>query len=579
MAAAAFRFIGSHPIMPGNQPPPLSRSATLALVEEQKRNAVDCRGIYEDIGLTAGIPVPSDIPPLPGWGNYRWKITTVSDSAQFYFNQGINMYYGFHTLESRASFKKAIQFDSTCAMAWYGRALSLGPNINVGKDFRAPAEASLAAKNSEKYEAACTPMEKGLIEAIQQHFSTDSSQSPIELQLNYARAMAQLSGKFPENADVITLYADALMVEHPWDLYDADMQPKTWTPGIRKVLDQALAINPMHPGANHLRVHLLEGSLHPEDALKNAEILATLMPGASHMVHMPAHIYIRTGYYRQGIETNDKAVAEFIKYSQLYQPVSRAIGFYSYHATHLKAACAQMAGDYHAAMEAGDSLRHQITDRYLTFPAPAGSFMQYTYESLLFTEVRFGKWEDILKAPVIDTLPYASVIGHFARGMAYSHLLHFAEAHKELQSLQTGMQNKDLKIPADPNSSAYDASLVAEMILTGVLAEKELHPGEAIAAYQKAINAEDHIIYNEPRDWPLPARQYLGNLLLRTGDYHKAIPVFNRDLQINPLNGWSLTGLELAYKALQDPAALGKVEEALKTAWQVRDVAVERPVF
>jgi tetratricopeptide (TPR) repeat protein len=566
IAAAAFRFIASSHPTPGV-------SATRALIAEQKKASIGCRIIYEDIA------VPTDIPPLPGWGNYRWKITTSSDSAQFYFNQGINMYYAFHTIESRASFKKAIRFDSTCAMAWYGRALSLGPNINVGKDFRPPPIASVAAQNSEKYKAACTPLEKDLIEAIQQHFSADTSISLVTLQLNYTRAMEQLSLKYPENADIITLYADALMVEHPWDLYDINLRPKSWTPGIRKVLDQALAIAPLHPGANHLRVHLLEGSLHPEDALKNATLLATLMPGASHMVHMPAHIYIRTGYYRQGIESNDKAVTGFIAYSQLYQPISWAEGFYSYHATHLKAACAQMAGNYHAAMEAGDSLHQQITAPYLGFPAPSGSFIQYQFESRIFTEVRFGKWEDILKEPVIDTLPYASVIIHFARGMAFSHLQRFPEAHSELQSVKTGMQHKDLKIPADPNSSAYEASLVAENILTGVLAEQELHPDEAISAYQKAITAEDNIIYNEPRDWPLPARQYLGNILLRTGAYRKAISVFNRDLQINPLNGWSLTGLELAYKAAKAPEALREVEGKLKIAWQIRDVAVERPVF
>ena len=322
--AAAFRYVG------GRASP--HAGAARALVEEQKKGGIGCGILYEDQA------VPMDIPPLPGWGNYRWKITTSSDSAQFYFDQGINMYYAFHTLESRASFKKAILFDSTCAMAWYGRALSLGPNINFGNSFRTPAAASEAAQNSEKYATACTPVEKDLIDAIQQRYSTDTSVSLPSLHENYARAMERLSRKYPENVDIITLYADALMIQHPWDLYDPNLQPKSWTPGIRKVLDQALAIIPLHPGANHLRVHLLEGSLHPEDALKNAGVLATLMPGASHMVHMPAHIYIRTGRYRQGIETNDKAVAEYNTYVQLYQPASRAKGFYNYHATHLKAA-------------------------------------------------------------------------------------------------------------------------------------------------------------------------------------------------------------------------------------------------
>lgn len=542
-------------------------------VEEQKKGAIGCGFGYERLAE------PVDIPPLTGWGSYSWKITTSSDSTQFYFNQGINMYYAFHTIESRASFKKAIRFDSSCAMAWYGRALSLGPNINFGSGFRAPADAFVAAQNSEKYAGACTAMERGLIGAIGKRYTNDTSMSLLTLQENYTRAMEQLSVKFPKDADVVTLLADALMVEHPWDLYDTDLQPKSWTPGISRVLDRALAIAPLHPGANHLRVHLLEGSLHPEDALKNAEALANLMPGVSHLVHMPAHIYIRTGYYRLGIEANNKAIADYDNYRQLYSPVSRAEMFYSYHAIQLKAACAQMAGDYRTSMEAGDSLRRQISVRYLTAPAPTGSFIQYQYESRVFSEVRFGKWDAILREPMIDTLPYASVITHFARGMAFSHLQRFPEAARELRLVKEGMKNKDLQILSGVNSSAYEACLVAEGILTGVFAEQQHHQDEAITAFQNAMIAEDSLIYNEPRDWPLPARQYLGNILLRKGAYGEAVNVFNRDLQINPLNGWSLTGLKLAYEAKQYPEALRQVEEKLKTAWQIRDVSIKRPVF
>ena len=565
MTATAFRFVSRNRSR--------SRSAASTRIFETKEALISCGGVYGDKAEQA------DIPPLTGWGNYTWKITTISDSAQYYFNQGINMYYAFHTMESRASFKKAIRFDSSCAMAWYGRALSLGPNINFGSGFRPSPDAYLAAQNSEKYEANCTATEKSLIWAIGQHYSTDSSMSLDSLQESYTRAMEQICLKYPGNADVITLYADALMMQHPWDLYDATLQPKSWTPEIRQIVDQALAIAPLHPGANHLRVHLLEGSAHPEEALKNARVLATLMPGVSHLVHMPAHIYIRTGYYRYGIEANNKAVADYDNYRQLYQPVSRAAMFYSYHATHLKAACAQMAGNYHTAMEAGDSLRHQISSRYLVAPAPVGSFIQYQYESSLLTEVRFGKWEDILQEGVVDTLSYSSVISHFARGMAYSHLRHFQEAARELQLVSTGMKNKELSISSGINSSAYDACRVAESILTGVLAEQQDHQKDAIAAFQKAVTAEDSIIYNEPRDWPLPARQYLGNILLNKGAYREAIVVFNKDLQINPLNGWSLTGLKLAYSATHDSESIRKIDEKLKTAWQIRDLPIERPVF
>jgi tetratricopeptide (TPR) repeat protein len=565
MTATAFRFVSRNRSHSGS-------GAGLS-ISEKKEALIGCGGIYGD---KAEQP---DIPPLTGWGNYGWKITTTSDSAQFYFNQGINMYYAFHTMEARASFKKAVRFDSTCAMAWYGRALSLGPNINFGSGFRPSADAYVAAQNSAKYAANCTPEEKSLIWAIGQHYTNDTTASLDSLQENYTRAMEQISLKYPGKADVVTLYADALMMQHPWDLYDVNLQPKSWTPGIRRILDQALAIAPLHPGANHLRVHLLEGSEHPEEALENAKVLATLMPGVSHLVHMPAHIYIRTGYYREGIEANNKAVADYDEYRQLYQPISRAAMFYSYHALHLKAACAQMAGNYHTAMEAGDSLRQQIASRYLVAPAPTGSFIQYQHESCFLTEVRFGKWAAILREAVVDTLAYSSVIAHFARGMADSHLKRFQEAARELEAVRAGMKNQDLSVSSGVNSSAYASCQVAEAILTGVLAEQQDHQEEAISAFQKAVLAEDSLVYNEPRDWPLPARQYLGNSLLNKGAYREAIVVFNKDLQINPLNGWSLTGLKLAFMANHDPESLRKVVEQLKRAWQIRDLSIERPVF
>ncbi len=237
---------------------------------------------YEDI--------PADIPPLPGWGSYRWKITTSSDSAQFYFNQGINMYYGFHMIESIASFEKASKFDSSSAMVWYGRALSLGPTINDDATAPPPVSAWECAAKSKTLSSSCTPFEKDLIEAMQKRYSPDSSANISALKQHYTHAMKMLSEKYPSNADAITLYADALMLQHPWDLYDNKLKPKPWTPVIVNVLQHALAVNPVNPGANHYYIHALEGSEHPEQALHAAETLGTLMPGVSHVTHMPSHI-------------------------------------------------------------------------------------------------------------------------------------------------------------------------------------------------------------------------------------------------------------------------------------------------
>jgi len=520
-----------------------------------------------------------DIPPLPGWGNYTWKITTADDSAQYYFNQGINMYYAFHIIESTASFEKAIRFDSTCAMAWYGKALSLGPNINYGNGYRSPTEAWQSATKSLQLYTNCTALEKGLIEALQQRYSADVKASIKDLKEHYIIAMQQLSNEYNNNADVVALYADALMVLHPWDLYDHTLQPKPWTPNIQKVLEHALAINPRHPGANHYYIHTMEGSEHPELALKSAETLGTLMPGVSHVTHMPSHIYIRTGFYKKGISVNDSAVAAYNIYAGLYNPATYGIVLYSFHNIHLKADCAQMAGNYANAMAAAKALKEGITADYINTADAGGNLFQYLHETQTLTQVRFGKWDDILNAPVTDSLAYASLLQHFARGMAYSRKHLFTEAGKELQVVQAGLQNSVLKDVPDPFSAAYDAALIAEGILQGTIAKEQGHLPEAIMAFEKAVIAEDNLIYNEPRDWPLPARQYLGTVLLQTKEYAKAIAVFNRDLVINPNNGWSLTGLLQAYKAAGKTADAAKVAVRLNAAFAIKDVQVDHPVF
>jgi tetratricopeptide (TPR) repeat protein len=562
--AVAFRFIGN-----GN----------ILKVTFKKSNAFSQRKLAVRCGVLVNDPGLLNIPALPGWGNYKWKITSSSDSVQFYFNQGINMYYAFHTLESQASFDRALQFDSTCAMAWYGKALALGPTINYGNGYRAPGNAWEAAMRSKQYEVNCTGPEKGLIEAISLRYSSDSNADLKTLQLKYAESMRQLALTYPQDADVVTLYADALMLEHPWDLYNSDLQPKPWTPQIRAVLVQALAIAPLHPGANHFMIHTLEGSRHPEEALKNAETLAGLMPDVAHVVHMPSHIYIRTGNYTKGILVNDQAVKGYYEYLNLYQPVINNALLYQIHAEHLKFNCALDAGSYSMAIQTSDTLRHQISPEYLATTGPLGSFLQYAYLSGLFAEIRFGKWENMLKEPLMDSLPYAVVLLHFGRGMAFAHLNRIPEAEKELTQVKETMQVKTLKEPADPFSSAYDACRIAEHILQGVVAEKQSQYAAAIDFFRKAISAEDHLVYNEPRDWLLPARQYLGNLLLKTGDYRQAIKVFKKDLVVNPLNGWSLTGLQIAYTALHDTASVKHLDKELERAWQIKDVAVNKPVF
>lgn len=557
----------------GKLKPPPSAKAIKKTIAAQKKLAFGCSGVFDVDDITG------DIPPLPGWGNYSWKVNTTSDSAQFYFNQGINMYYGFHMIESIASFEKATKFDSTNAMLWYGRALSLGPTINDDATALPPVSAWQCAAKSKRYSAACTPYEKALIGAILQRYTPDTTIKIEVLRQRYTEAMKVVSETYSQNSDAVTLYADALMLQHPWDLYDINQQPKPWTPLIVNVLQHALAIDHLNPGANHYYIHALEGSQHPEQALRAAETLGTLMPGVSHVTHMPSHIYIRTGDYAKGMRVNDSAVANYDNYLALFAPVVNGMPLYKMHNVHLKATCGQMAGNYAIAMKASNILHDEMPVEYLTGAAVPG-YVQYIYETPVLTQVRFGKWDDVLKQPMPDTnLVFAAQIMHFAKGVAFSRLHKFDEAQKEADLFNQDMNAPQLKTPGGAFSDAYSICLVAQHILEGVCAQEQRHYPQAIAALQKAVTAEDNLIYNEPRDWPLPARQFLGDVLLQTKAYSQAADVFNKELVINPKNGWSLTGLLLAYKGLGKKEDVRKTTVRLKEAFALKDSQIERPVF
>jgi tetratricopeptide (TPR) repeat protein len=548
-------------------------TSTAFLYKSTVKRAVVCGFVYN---RTDSIP---DIPALKGWGNYQWKITTASDSAQFYFNQGISMYYAFHSIEAIASFVKATRFDPDCAMAWYGKSLAMGPTINYPNGYAPPADAYEASEKSKKLNANCTPLEKELIAAMQCRYSKDSTPTVKQLRTNYADAMRTVYSKHPKNAEVLTLYADALLLLHPWDLYTHDFKPKPWTPQIRSLLEQAITICPKHPGANHFYIHTMEASATPQMAIKSAHLLDTLMPQVSHITHMPSHIYIRTGNYEQGITNNTAAVAGFNTYLKQYGPVANGDILYKIHNIHLKVNCAQMAGNYQTAIAAAYDARAALPSYYLGAKGADGNFFQYVYMQPVFTAVRFGKWEDIINIKPVDTLVYASALLHFSKGLAWCSKGSITNAGHELKMLETKMQDPSLKAPIDNFSSAYESVSVAHLILQGCIATTEKKYSVAIHILQKAVTAEDHLIYNEPRDWPLPARHYLGNALLKAGRYNEAIAVLNKDLVINPNNGWALTGLQLAYQNTSNATALNKIKQQLKTAWKIKDTEINKPVF
>jgi tetratricopeptide (TPR) repeat protein len=520
-----------------------------------------------------------EISALTGWGNYQFKITTKSDSAQFYFNQGLSMYYAFHTIEAIASFTKATHLDPSSAMAWYGMALSMGPTINYPSGYRPPNDAYDASVKSNLLMGNCTALEKELIAAIVQRYSKDTTANVNQLRTNYATAMLKVYTKYPNDPDVITLYADALMLLHPWDLYEQDFRPKAWTKEIIALLEKGMSVSPKHPGANHYYIHTMEASAAPERANKSAHLLDTLMPSVSHIVHMPSHIYLRTGEFEQGIKNNDLAVKAYEKYTKQYAPIVNGIGFYHGHSIDLKIGCAQMAGNYQIASKAAYELKNMIPAVYLGMKGAEGNFVQYMVSEPGLTAVRFGKWDEALKSKAVDSLPFTSLLTHFTRGMAWSGKGDLKKARLELKLLNTKLTDTSLKAQMETFSTAYDAAMVAKLILEGVIADKGKQYAAAITSFNRAVIAEDKLTYGEPRAWPLPARQYLGKTLLNAGKYKDAIAVYNKDLVIYPNNGWTLNGLFQAYQKVRNSTAAAITKQKLTAAWKIKDLPITSSVF
>jgi tetratricopeptide (TPR) repeat protein len=547
------------------------KAAFIQKLAEKKKFSIRCSPAYQP---AAG----DDIPLLSGWGNYNWAISSKSDSARIYFNQGINMYYAFHIIEARASFDKATKFDSGCAMAWWGKALAYGPNIN-DFGYQRPSEAFPSATKANALKANATAVEKALIEAIAIRYVADSAADQGKLNAGYRDKMKTVYKAFPNDENVSTLYADALMLMHPWDMYDHDLKAKPWTAEIVAVIKHALQLNPKQPGANHYYIHAVEASAKPGDALASAAFLANAMPDVSHLTHMPSHIYIRTGAYDKGITVNDRGLAGYKKYHDYFSATEENVSLYVLHNIHMKINCAQMAGNYGIAAAASKELQEQIPGFYLQIPGALGNYVQYLHRSDIFTWIRFGKWTEILNDPVGDTLSFTPVLQHFARGMAFANTNKIMDAEKELAIMQHKMREPSLKEPLVPFNSVYAAALVAENILAGTIAENKQNLAKAISFFKMAVQYEDKLIYNEPRDWLLPARQYLGAAMVKAGLYKEAVVVFTKDLQINPNNGWSLIGLQTCYRQLKNSTALSAVQKQLKSAWSIKDSEIDTAVF
>jgi pimeloyl-ACP methyl ester carboxylesterase len=503
---------------------------------------------------------------LPGMGDVNHPVSTQNAEAQKFFNQGLALLYGFNHDEAILSFKRAAELDAKLAMAYWGAALALGSNYNLQAD---PAQLKEAFANLQKaiqFAPQASEHERAYIEALSKRYSNDPQSDQQKLAADYKTAMAELVKKYPDDLDGATLYAESMMNLRPWKLWTPDGKPAEGTLDIVAVLESVLKRNPHHTGANHYYIHAIEASKNPERGLASAARLRTLAPAAGHLVHMPSHIYIRTGDYTDAAESNADAIVADRKYLERTGAQGAYPMMYYNHNIHFLAAAHAMNGRYADALKTAQELEANVKPHLKAMPM-LEFFMPYTTVTL----VRFQKWDEMLKAPKPDeNLKITTAFWHFGRGLAFAGTKQPAKAEAELKSLQSLIQ----VVPADVafgNSSARDVLKVGENLLTGQIIFAKGDKTKAIEQLRKAVEAENAVSYNEPPDWDIPTREWLGGALLINGDNAAAEQVFREEIEKHPRNGRALFGLVESLKRQKKDSAARFVQSEFEKAWEKAD--------
>ncbi|WOH38202.1 hypothetical protein RI844_02910 [Thalassotalea fonticola] len=519
---------------------------------------------------------PGQIAPLlAGMGSHDFAISSSDAQANQFFNQAIALTYGFNHLEAGRSFKQVSLIDPNSAIAYWGQALVLGPNINAAMESSAVKPAYDAIVKAKSLKQFASQKEQHLIDALATRYSSDETLSGrAELDHAYAVAMQELVKIYPDDPNIRTMLAEALMVIHAWDYWHGDGRPKEWTPKILKVLETGLAKHPRHTGLIHYYIHAVEASKSPERALASADILVDLVPGAGHLVHMPSHIYIRTGRYQDGVEANERAIAVDSEYiaqcrQQGIYPVA-----YVPHNRHFLWAMATMQGNSEKAIMAAEHMAQHI-DQTLMRETGYGTLQHY-WITPTYAYVRFGKWDKIksLVQPKAD-LKYPLGVWHYAQGIRFLATGQLTKAESELNKLRKIANDETLKaITVWEINDAFNVLQIATLVLEGELLAKANNYNDAIVVLNKAVELEDKLNYNEPSDWHYPVRQTLGAILLTSGNFANAARVYQQDLETFPENGWSLYGL---YQSLLKQGKKSEAEQIkirFEKSWQWADISI-----
>jgi hypothetical protein len=509
-------------------------------------------------------------------GSYSHKITTNSPEAQRWFDQGLRLVYGFNHHEGQRAFREAARLDPACAMCYWGIAVTEGSNYNDPTNAEREKKAMTAAQEAVRLSAGASPAERAMIQALAKRHSGDPAAKREALDRAYADAMREVARQFPDDLEASTFFADSMMNLRPWNLWTADGAPQPGTEEIVATLERVIAKSPNHPGALHLYIHAVEASREPGRAEAAADRLRPLMPGAGHLVHMPAHIYWRVGRYGDAVTVNVAAADADRAYFKTATPSPIYRGLYYPH---------NIDFIWQSAAMQGRSVETIRAAREFASNAPAEMIkqmpdMETAPVAPIVSLVRFGRWDDVLAYPAPPPeWSYTTGVWHYARGMAFNGKGQADAAAGELRALEAILQSVPPERTVAFFFRAKNVLQLAANLLAGEMAAKGGDYATAERLLRAAVAEQDLHWFTEPPPWYFPVRQSLGAVLLQAGRAGDAEQVYREDLRRNPGNGWSLFGLAASLRAQGKTEEAAQVEASFQKAWAQADVKLTASRF
>lgn len=510
---------------------------------------------------------------MQGLGDVHHPVTTKNAEAQKFFDQGLRLIYAFNHDEAHRSFQRAAELDPELAMAHWGMALAVGPNYNLDAMEDALKAAYASIRNAQELAGKTSTAEQDYIAALGKRYAADpKSADKKKLARAYKDAMAELAKKYPDDPDAATLHAESAMNLRPWELWSLQGNPAEGTLEILATLEEVLRRHPNHTGACHYYIHAIEASPYPERGLAVANRLATLAPAAGHLVHMPSHIYIRTGDFAEAVRVNKLAAAVDKAYIEKFAVQGVYPMMYYSHNMHFLAVANAMQGRYGDAKAAADQLAAHVGPHVKDMP-----MLEFFLPTPLLVQIRFHHWDDILASPQPDDkLPITRAIWHFGRGLARAEQGKVKDAEDELAAFTKIHEALPADLPYGDRNTAKKVLAVPAALLAGRITLAGGNGKRAIEQLEQAMRLEDQLNYIEPADWHLPTRETLGAVLLRQHRAVEAEKVFRADLERNRRNPRSLFGLMESLKAQGNHAAARFVEMEFRAAWRHADVPMLR---